>query len=85
MAARNKNRQSFFDYFLLLLSLKNKKKDLKVPGSIPGRGNFCNPEHFFRWNKKYKAPTRFELVISCLLDRRFNQLSHGAEVQGTEE
>ena len=30
--------------------------------------------------KKYKmkAPTRFELVISCLLDRRFNQLSHSA-------
>ena len=27
---------------------------------------------------KNKAPTRFELVISCLLDRRFNQLSHGA-------
>ena len=25
-----------------------------------------------------KAPTRFELMISCLLDRRFNQLSHGA-------
>ena len=28
----------------------------------------------------HQAPTRFELVISCLLDRRFNQLSHGAEV-----
>ncbi len=25
-----------------------------------------------------KAPSRFELEISCLLDRRFNQLSHGA-------
>ena len=25
-----------------------------------------------------KAPARFELAISCLLDRRFNQLSHGA-------
>jgi hypothetical protein len=25
-----------------------------------------------------KAPMRFELMISCLLDRRFNQLSHGA-------
>ena len=34
---------------------------------------------------KNKAPARFELAISCLLDRRFNQLSHGAEVQGTEE
>ena len=29
---------------------------------------------------KNKAPARFELAISCLLDRRFNQLSHGAEV-----
>ena len=28
--------------------------------------------------KNYKAPGRFELPISCLLDRRFNQLSHGA-------
>ena len=26
-----------------------------------------------------KAPARFELTISCLLDRRFNQLSHGAK------
>ena len=30
-----------------------------------------------------KAPARFELAISCLLDRRFNQLSHGAGVLGT--
>ena len=28
--------------------------------------------------KKSEAPPRFELGISCLLDRRFNQLSHGA-------
>ena len=28
--------------------------------------------------RKKKAPPRFELGISCLLDRRFNQLSHGA-------
>ena len=28
-----------------------------------------------------KAPGRFELLISCLLDRRFNQLSHGALIQ----
>ena len=27
-----------------------------------------------------KAAARFELTISCLLDRRFNQLSHGAMV-----
>ena len=31
-------------------------------------------------NFKNEAPARFELAISCLLDRRFNQLSHGAEV-----
>ena len=30
---------------------------------------------------KQKAPPRFELGISCLLDRRFNQLSHGAAEQ----
>ena len=30
--------------------------------------------------KKSEAPPRFELGISCLLDRRFNQLSHGALV-----
>ena len=34
--------------------------------------------------KKYfaqaKAPEGFEPSISCLLDRRFNQLSHGAGV-----
>ena len=28
---------------------------------------------------KNEAPPRFELGISCLLDRRFNQLSHGAD------
>ena len=30
--------------------------------------------------RMYKAPPRFELGISCLLDRRFNQLSHGAKL-----
>ena len=29
-------------------------------------------------SNKNEAPPRFELGISCLLDRRFNQLSHGA-------
>ena len=33
---------------------------------------------------KQKAPPRFELGISCLLDRRFNQLSHGADVKHDE-
>ena len=32
--------------------------------------------------RMYKAPPRFELGISCLLDRRFNQLSHGAKLLG---
>ena len=32
------------------------------------------------WHLDKKAPARFELAISCLLDRRFNQLSHGAGV-----
>ena len=27
-----------------------------------------------------EVPARFELTISCLLDRRFNQLSHGTLV-----
>ena len=31
-----------------------------------------------REKKKIKALTGFEPVISCLLDRRFNQLSHRA-------
>ncbi len=31
------------------------------------------------WFKK--APERFELSISCLLDRRFNQLNHGANLK----
>ena len=30
--------------------------------------------------KKSEAPPRFELGISGLLDRRFNQLSHGAKL-----
>ena len=34
------------------------------------------------WYNKRKAPPRFELGISCLLDRRFNQLSHGASGGG---
>ena len=31
---------------------------------------------YSKWCKK--APEGFEPSISCLLDRRFNQLSHGA-------
>ncbi len=53
----------------------------------PGTQNFQQNKSFLcltllKINKKKKkvkkAPGRFELPISCLLDRRFNQLSHGA-------
>ena len=40
--------------------------------------NLLNYEKRCKNNFKNEAPERFELAISCLLDRRFNQLSHGA-------
>ena len=70
-------------------------EDLKVPGSIPGRGivffDLKKNQNYVidldivcitqkKEQKISKAPPRFELGISCLLDRRFNQLSHGALV-----
>ena len=55
-------------------------EDLKVPGSIPGRGSVLDIFLMKLHKMKKQAPARFELAISCLLDRRFNQLSHGAEV-----
>ena len=42
--------------------------------------NLLNYEKRCKHNFKNEAPARFELAISCLLDRRFNQLSHGAGV-----
>ena len=42
--------------------------------------NLLNHEKRCKHNFKNEAPARFELAISCLLDRRFNQLSHGARV-----
>ena len=42
--------------------------------------NLLNYEKRCKHNFKNEAPARFELAISCLLDRRFNQLSHGARV-----
>ena len=42
--------------------------------------SFVHEKRCKRENIKDEAPARFELAISCLLDRRFNQLSHGAEV-----
>ena len=42
---------------------------------------YLDDANVVQWEKKGKkseAPPRFELGISCLLDRRFNQLSHGA-------
>ena len=44
---------------------------------------YLDDANVVQWEKKEKkseAPPRFELGISCLLDRRFNQLSHGAVV-----
>ena len=39
----------------------------------------CFTCRYFFWLKiELQAPVRFELAISCLLGRRFNQLSHGA-------
>ena len=65
-----------------------------LPGRIEtisweGRKNYRAPAgtwilafdgHPTQPRRKRKAPPRFELGISCLLDRRFNQLSHGAWV-----
>ena len=48
-----------------------KKRGRNVLFRKKGFFPFC-----FSWQKE--APARFELTISCLLDRRFNQLSHGA-------
>ena len=42
--------------------------------------SFVHEKRCKRENIKDEAPARFELAISCLLDRRFNQLSHGARV-----
>ena len=36
---------------------------------------------FHRGLRAQKAPLGFEPRISCLLDRRFNQLSHGAAIR----
>ena len=47
--------------------------------------SFVHEKRCKRENIKDEAPARFELAISCLLDRRFNQLSHGAEVTGAVE
>lgn len=41
-------------------------------------------ERFTEYPKSHKkAPLGFEPRISCLLDRRFNQLSHGAKTTET--
>ena len=52
----------------------------EVPGSNPGRAQCFFFQNIKIWHLDKKAPARFELAISCLLDRRFNQLSHGAGV-----
>ena len=45
--------------------------------------SFVEQKSESNWNQNLvkKAPERFELSISCLLDRRFNQLSHGANMK----
>jgi hypothetical protein len=54
----------------------------KGPRFDPGSRHFCKSFSSVRLamnsNKMIKAPPRVELGISCLRDRRFNQLSHGA-------
>ena len=52
----------------------------EVPGSNPGRAQCFFGQNIEILQLDKKAPARFELAISCLLDRRFNQLSHGAGV-----
>ena len=55
----------------------------KGPRFDPGSRHFCKSLPYVcvamdSSNKRIKAPPRVELGISCLRDRRFNQLSHGA-------
>ena len=51
-----------------------------VPECVIRRGALppVNLRHVPCSSVSKEAPPRFELGISCLLDRRFNQLSHGA-------
>ena len=42
---------------------------------------FVKMKYKLTQKEKKKAPRGFEPLISCLLDRRFNQLSHGATCQ----
>ena len=90
--------RSQVQYLAVIAQLGERQtEDLKVPGSIPGRGIFIITHTFLFFPLKQhdgkdvlssvtryiktKAPARFELAISCLLDRRFNQLSHGAMLE----
>ena len=47
-------------------------------GRKKGMKCLVKKKRFFPFFCQKEAPARFELTISCLLDRRFNQLSHGA-------
>ena len=54
---------------------KSAQKELEVESRV-----CLHLDYLFekRQKRQKEAPARFELTISCLLDRRFNQLSHGA-------
>ena len=56
---------------------KSAQKELEVESRV-----CLHLDYLFekRQKRQKEAPARFELTISCLLDRRFNQLSHGAVV-----
>ena len=69
-----------FGNYLLCPKLEGGRR-LKVGGKNLPKPNFKTKRYTWR-NVQVttrKAPLGFEPRISCLLDRRFNQLSHGAK------
>ena len=68
-----------FGNYLLCPKLEGGRR-LKIGGENLPKSNFKSKR--YTWKKVQvttrKAPLGFEPRISCLLDRRFNQLSHGA-------
>ena len=67
--------------YLLCPKLEGGRR-LKVGGKNLPKPNFKSKRYTWRNVQVItrKAPLGFEPRISCLLDRRFNQLSHGAHV-----
>ena len=74
------HRQHWFQQRLFGLGVWFSLRVREVPGSNPGRAQCFFGQNIEILQLDKKAPARFELAISCLLDRRFNQLSHGAGV-----